>query len=233
MDRLRRWLGGAVSPLEERLAADRYQELPYRLAQPESSDGLSPLVVFLHGAGGAGENNRSQLRRGSGFALSQLLKSPEPAYLLAPQCPASAAWWSREERPTRQAQLLLELIDELSARLAIDQQRLYLIGVSMGGHGVWDLGWRYPGRWAALVPICGAVPPTRLHFLAGTPIWCLHGELDRDVPVELSRQAVQGLKELGAPVRYTELLGVGHNCTREALEQNFLPWVFQQRRSAV
>ena len=228
------WLFGRqvarADSLEQRLRPGRFRNLNYRLGSCHPPVAPAPLVVYLHGAGGAGEDNRSQLQRGNGFALSRLLEY-EPCYVLAPQCPRTSAWWSASESPSPQGMALLALIDELSSRLPIDPARVYLLGPSMGGHGVWDLGWREPSRWAALVPICGAAPPGRLEALASTPIWCFHGELDNEVPVECSRRAVQTLRRLRAPIRYTELAGIGHSCTREVVERDdLLAWVFQQRR---
>ena len=222
---LRRWLQGSGDDLAGQFRAKTFESLPYR--HFGASDKSLPLVVFLHGAGGAGTDNRRQLERGNGFALSRLADSGFPCQIIAPQCPANEAWWSATDSPSRSAALLVRLLNQIAA----DRNQVYLLGVSMGGHGVWDLGWRYPQLWAALVPICGAIPVQRTPLLANTPIWCFHGAEDRDVPVEGSRRAVQSLQAAGAPVRYTEMAGVGHSCTREVFSRDdLLPWLFQQSR---
>lgn len=216
-----------TNTLERRMEAARHGPLPYRLSKP-AKEGPHPLIVYLHGAGGAGDDNRVQLQRGNGLALTRLLDSPEPCNLLAPQCPRHAAWWSSTDRPAPHAERLMDLLDALAP--SIETSRVYLIGPSMGGHGVWDLGWRFPERWAALVPICGAAPLSRIPALVATPVWAFHGADDTEVPVSLSRQAVQALRDAGAPVRYTELFGVGHSCTEKVFEHDILAWLLQQRR---
>lgn len=223
---LKRWFLNTSGGLAGQFSEQIFETLPYR--HFGASQTSSPLVVFLHGAGGAGSDNRSQLERGNGFALSRLVDfARSPCQIVAPQCPANESWWSATDSPSRAAALLVRLIEQLS----VDRDRIYLLGVSMGGHGVWDLGWRYPNLWAALVPICGAIPHHRAARLQNTPIWCFHGGEDRDVPVEGSRRAVQMLLEAGRSVRYTEMPGVGHNCTREVFgRDDLLPWLFEQSR---
>ena len=47
------------------------------------------------------------------------------------------------------------LLDEITANYAVDTNRIYLTGLSMGGYGTWDLGLTHPERFAAIVPVCG------------------------------------------------------------------------------
>ena len=225
-DRIRAFFSNSELP-----QAGRFQGLNYRLVTPDRPTENAPLIVYLHGAGGAGDDNLAQLKRGSGYAISRLKESAGPSFILAPQCPQDQAWWSPSEEPGRFGEAVLGVIETLLQIESIDPHRVSLVGVSMGGHGVWDLGWRYPDRWAALMPICGAVPPHRLSRLCRTPVWCFHGGEDRDVPVEGSRQAVRQLENLGAPVKYTELPGVGHSCTREVFARcDYGSWLLQQSR---
>ncbi len=118
-----------------------------------------------------------------------------------------------------------------------DRERLYLIGVSMGGYGVWDMAAQNPGKFAALVPICGGSPlRTGDRFteiarrIGRTPAWVFHGAKDGVVPVSESRQMVEALKSAGGNVRYSEYEGVGHNVwLNAAAEPNLLPWLLSQR----
>jgi len=116
-----------------------------------------------------------------------------------------------------------------------DPKRTYLTGVSMGGYGSWYLASAYPGKFAAVVPICGGiVPPANVleaqpmlardsypenaksyaevaTRIGKTPVWIFHGNADNAVPVENSRRLYEALKAAGADVRYTEYPGVGHD----------------------
>jgi predicted peptidase len=123
----------------------------------------------------------------------------------------------------------------------------------MGGNGVWYLAYRYPARFAALVPICGFVTPfgpwghpltpvvppdsgAAFEALARqvrrVPTWIVHGEVDNVVPVEQSRQAAAALKAAGAPVQYLEVPGTGHNAWDPAYgSPSLVRWLFAQHRS--
>ena len=85
----------------------------------------------------------------------------------------------------------------------IDQDRIYLTGLSMGGFGAWSLAAEYPGRFAAIAPVCGGGNPLEAGSLAHLPIWVFHGAKDTVVPVEKSREMVAALENAGGNVRFT------------------------------
>jgi len=68
--------------------------------------------------------------------------------IIAPQCPRGKLWHALTTE-------LLEFIDIMSQRYALDKQRGYCTGLSMGGFGCWTLATAAPGCFAALAPICG------------------------------------------------------------------------------
>jgi predicted peptidase len=117
---------------------------------------------------------------------------------------------------------------------ALDPARLYLIGLSMGGYGVWDVLSRQPQRFAAAVPICGGAAEAQADLIcaAKVPVWAFHGVLDPVVPVERSRKIVTALRRCGGParVRYTEYADVAHDAWLRAFaEPELWPWLFAQR----
>ena len=93
----------------------------------------------------------------------------------------------------------------------IDDKRIYLTGLSMGGFGTWSLAAKYPDRWAAIVPFCGGGDPAKAKEIKDIPCWCFHGDADQAVPVRASREMVEALKAAGGKPKYTEYPGVGHN----------------------
>jgi len=112
-----------------------------------------------------------------------------------------------------------------------DRTRLYLVGVSMGGRGVWDTVLARPELFAAAVPICAAGDPTDLRRIKHLPVWCFHGGADTTVPVDYARRMTAALRKLGGNVKYTEYPGVGHDSYRNAFrEPELLPWLFAQRK---
>jgi predicted peptidase len=128
--------------------------------------------------------------------------------------------------------LVMELIDELLSELSVDKSRLYVMGLSMGGFGTFDLLSRRPELFAAAVPICGGGDARMAEkYAAHTPLWVFHGDEDNVVPAELSRIMVSAIEEAGGDVKYTEYNGVGHNSWDPAFaEEDLLPWIFNKQK---
>ena len=178
----------------------------YRLVEPRAEaiadpGARVPLVVFLHGSGERGSDNRAQLKHFAGACASDEFQTKAPCFVLAMQCPAGEFWSQidlqgfREkgemprvaEEPTRAMRALMQAIDEVMATKAIDPTRVYLTGLSMGGFGAFDLAARRPELFAAVVPICGGGDPATAASIARIPFFIVHGTDDPVVPVALSR----------------------------------------------
>ena len=155
-----------------------------------------------------------------------------PAFVLAPQLPDPEQWSAPEsDEPARYAALVVQLIERLLRDHAIDPDRVYLTGQSRGGRGTWDLATKRPDLFAAAAPVCGEGTPSRADALRHMPVWAFHGADDPVIPVTGSREMVDALRAIGAPVRYTEYPGVGHNVwTRAYLEPELPEWLFARRR---
>lgn len=200
----------------------------------------TPLVLILHGSGERGNDNSTQLNNGVAELLGSDATTPRfPCFCLVPQCPPEQRWvevdWNSERHLLPQIPSLLlsttmELVESLLCRVPIDSQRLYLIGLSMGGFGIWDLLSRWPERFAAAVIICGGADENALASAHAVPVWAFHGASDPIVSVERSRRAVTALRAAGGAPRYTEYPEVGHDAWTHAFaEPNLLPWLFAQR----
>ena len=97
--------------------------------------------------------------------------------------------------------LLMKVLQEYPQ---IDQQRLYAVGLSQGGFGVWGWNTAYPDLFAAIVAMCSGADPQTVGVLRNKPIWAFHAASDPVIPVDYSRQSVKALRDLGSKVRYTE-----------------------------
>ncbi len=219
----------------------------YRLLSPPEGaatpEGGWPLVVFLHGAGERGDDNRSQLAHFPVRMAGEAYRERFPCYLLAVQCPEGSSWsdfdWrSAEPAPMREEpepamRAVMQAVENLVAEEPIDLTRIYLTGLSMGGFGSWDLAARRPEWFAAVAPICGGGDADAATAYKGLPIWAWHDEGDPVVPVELSRRMVKAAEGAGAIVRYEETKGHGHASWEPAYETDQVPaWMFEQRRMA-
>jgi predicted peptidase len=95
------------------------------------------------------------------------------------------------------------LLDEVSARYAVDPDRIYLTGLSMGGFGTWAWAIAEPHRFAAIAPICGGGAPAAVCALRHLPVWAFHGARDTVVPLHRSEDMVRALEACGGNVRFT------------------------------
>lgn len=232
----------AEDPIIDGFAAREYQsatgvKLPYRIYVPPVADAKRelPLIVYLHGSGGAGTDNRRQISggntAGTRFWIAPTTQSQHPAYVLAPQIPEGSAWHSTSDEPMPRVTALIELLDGLRSEFAIDARRIYVVGQSLGGYGAWDLIARYPDLFAAAIPLCGGGDRRRILAARNVAVWAFHGARDQTIPVTRSRELVAALRGVNSSVKYTEYVDVGHAVwTRAFAEPDLAAWLFAQRR---
>jgi predicted peptidase len=225
------------------------ETLPYRILYPLNFDAEQtyPLVLFLHGAGERGDDNLAQLTHGAELFARQAIQREYPAIVVFPQA-AEEDYWARvevrqdsrpyqlrfadkEDQPTQAMQLLLALMDELSAKPFVDRQRIYVGGLSMGAMGTYEILARRPHMFAAAIAICGGGNPENAgHYRQGLPLWAFHGEDDEVVDVGLSEQMVAAINEQGGSARLTLYKDTGHNSWDRAFtEPDLLPWLFSHQ----
>jgi predicted peptidase len=234
---------GTQTGFLDRVVAHQGVRYPYQVYVPVNYDASRawPVVLFLHGAGERGDDGLLQTVIGIGPAIRA---NPERyrAIVVMPQAPRDTFWGG----PPGDA--AMAALERTCAEFNADSDRIYLTGLSMGGHGSWMLGYHHKDRFAALLVVCGFVGdrPTRPSTVpsgAGTPyermaarlhdvpIWIVHGEADAAVPVDESRKMAAALRALGAPVHYTELPGTNHDAwTPTYGSESIVRWLFEQRR---
>jgi predicted peptidase len=217
-------------------------KLNYRLMSPIEYDRTKqyPLVVFLHGAGERGDDNTKQLVHGMADFASDENRLKYPAFVLAPQCPNDKRWvevdWGAlkhdmPEKPSQPMGLLFQLLDAMPKQLAIDPNRIYITGLSMGGYGTWDAIQRRPDYFAAAIPICGGGDLAGAEKMKNIPIWAFHGDQDGAVKVSRSRDMIKAIEAAGGKPKYTEYPGVGHDSwTATYKNPEVLQWLFEQKK---
>ncbi len=220
--------------------------LLYRVLFPEKYDATKtyPLVIFLHGAGERGNDNTKQLVHGASLFTNPENRTKFPAIVIFPQCPADKRWVNYDKKskdeilfpdPRKNSEpleLVYRLIKYYRKNESVDKNRIYLVGLSMGGIGTYDLICRYPKLFAAAIPICGAVDVKRLNKVRNMPIRIYHGSNDDVISPEFSRNAYIELKADGSQkAEYIEIPGANHNSWDPAFEKpDFLTWLFSKRK---
>jgi poly(3-hydroxybutyrate) depolymerase len=170
---------------------------PYSLYLPRGykREGRYGLVVNLHGASG------SDLTAAAPLAAAE----PPDMLVLAPYCRGDLAYAGAGERDA------LDAMDLVRERYAIDVDRVYLSGSSMGGYGTWRLAKLYPWRFAAAASFAGWTDLDMLENLSGMPLLVVHGDVDPVVPSDPDKRAVGFLRANGNAARLDLLPKAGHN----------------------
>lgn len=214
-------------------------EQPYGLYIPKNYDPSKkyPLVIMLHGAG---SNHRLALRRVFGKSNANGETDVEASryfpewkdveYIVAsPLARGTMGYQGIAEKD------VYDVLADVKKRFNIDENRTYLTGLSMGGGGTLYIGLTRPDIWAALAPVCPA-PPTGTDAYApnalNIPMHFFHGDQDQAVNVNVSRDWVKKLKELGTNVSYQEYPGVNHDSWVNAYRDGFIfTWFDQFKRN--
>jgi predicted peptidase len=217
-------------------------KLPYLLLKPGQYDPAKtyPLVMFYHGAGERGDDNKSQWKNGIEVFQTPENREKYPCFIIAPQCPKDKQWvnvpWGDESEvqpaePSEQLRLSLEILESVRKEFPIDANRLYVMGLSMGGFATWDVITRHPKLFAAAVPICGGGDEKMAVKIKDLPIWAFHGGADPVVKTLRTRNMIAAIKEAGGNPKYTEYPGVGHDSwTRSFHDPQLLAWIFEQKK---
>jgi predicted peptidase len=217
--------------------------MPYRLFRPERAKGKMPLVLYLHGSGGLGDDNLKQLALGNRFGTRVWLL-PEnqkrfPCYVVAPQTDRGWIRYDFSQQPAKElpgfgdgARLALEIVNGLSREFAIDERRIYAAGNSMGGAGVWNILANRENFFAAAVITSGGVSADDGTGSVATPLWDFHGESDEVVPVSSARERITARRKAGGHPLYTEYAGADHDSVTRLgfTEPSVVKWLFDQRR---
>lgn len=179
-----------------------------------------PLMLFLHGAG----------ERGDDLDLVKVHGPPKliaagkefPCLVVSPQCPEDRRWEPIE---------LNALLDDVCSLYDVDEDRIYVTGLSMGGFGTWRLAAFAPHRFAAIAPICGGGETFWAKQFAHVPVWAVHGALDEGVPVERSLEMIDALIKHGGKPKLTIYPDAEHDSWTETYDNpEFYRWLFSQKR---
>ena len=181
-----------------------------------------PLIIQLHGAGERGYG-KEDLEKVDIHGFSKYLNDAEhDCIVIMPQCPVDSFWAARVES-------IIDFIEQLIKEYDVDEDRVYLTGLSMGGYGTWFTSMARPDLFAAIAPVCGGGMSWNAEVLK-MPVWAFHGVEDSVVSVTQSDEMVFKLKELGADVTYTRIDGVGHNVWEHAYNKELLEWLLSKKR---
>jgi hypothetical protein len=175
-----------------------------------SSSNNYPIVISLHGIKEKG-NTLSSLELVDNVGLPKYIKYGQqyPFILISPQLKTSMGKWT--------GAYVIEVLNHVKKYLRIDNRRIYLTGLSLGGGGVWSVATSNPEPWAAILPICtGYNVLTSANKIAAEnlPVWGYHGDKDYTVSYTVTQKminAINGCTPKPTPLaKFTIFPGMGH-----------------------
>ena len=193
------------------------KKMDYVLYVPRSFEAKkkTPLVVALHGL----LSTPDQIIRYPGLTR---LAEKHGFIVVAPWGYNNRGWYgslgqkSRDMQPDNLGELsekdVMNVLAIVRKDFPIDDQRIYLLGHSMGGGGAFHLAIKYPEMWAAVATIAPAVYASRdrLEKIKHLPVIIVQGAKDGLVPVKQTRRWVEKMKQLKMKYVYIEVADGGH-----------------------
>ncbi|MDA7527573.1 dienelactone hydrolase family protein [Planctomicrobium sp.] len=221
-----------------------FNGMPVRVMKPFGYDASQnyPVIVSLHGAGGKGVNNQKQLKDWNRQLAETKRRKDFPCYVVAPQ---AAELWDAND---------LKNVKALIATLpAVDTDRIYVLGHSMGGHGTYIFIQLDPNFFAAAAPSAGSGLKRTEDFIdpekiKNVPIWAFHGDQDKVCPIEKDQQVFDEMNRIGGNMKFTIWKGDNHGVSGKMIigadngttllsskhcdaEPDFMTWLFSQTKN--
>ncbi len=180
-----------------------------------------PLLIFLHGRSLSGYDLNRVKRYGVLYAKNRGVEIPS-SLVVAPQ---TAGGWDPDK--------IKDVLNYVLANYNVDEKRVYVCGMSMGGYGTMDFVGKYPESVAAAVAICGGGIVGDAEKLATVPVWIQHGSADRAVPASESRKIYQAIKKANpeSETVLTIIPGGTHGSVERLFHKSDMyDWLFKHRK---
>ena len=236
-----------ANPLNVYSAFDAYESdngMPYRIYYPAnySEEYAYPVILFLHGAGERGTDNEAPLVHVLQGLFDDTRSPVYQSIVIVPQCPEGEQWvntpWENgsydsdavgESDALKEALAILEMV---CTQDSVNRDRIYAMGLSMGGYGTWNPLMNHSDIFAAGVPICGAADPSKADVLKDMPIFAFHGDADGVVPVSGTDDMYNAIIAAGGEnITYKRVAGRGPNVWTDAASCSEMHyWLFDQSK---
>ncbi len=205
-----------------------------------SNSNKYPVVISLHGIKEKGTSSTdprlvlADLEKVDNVGLPKYVKygTRYPFILISPQLKSNYGLWSPS--------LIMQVLNHVKKTLRIDDRRIYLTGLSLGGFGVWQTVGEYPDVFAAVVAVCsGGNVLNKAGAIAAhnVAVWAFHGDKDRTVNYSVTTKMVNAInsspKKPNPLAKLTILKGMDHAIwDRVYKETNALDWMMGFRKGS-
>lgn len=195
-----------------------------RLPQNFNENEKYPTLFCLHGAGSRGRDI-NLVKEATVFNLTKD-KKDFPFVIVAPQCHEDT-WFDLW-------QTLKEFALYVKSLSFVDADRVYGMGASMGGYGIWQMAMSMPSYYAAIVPICGGGMYWNAGRLKELPVWAFHGAKDQVVLVEESIKMVDSINNWGGNAKLTIYPENAHDAWSDTyFNDEVYKWLLEHKNKTV
>ena len=195
---------------------------PFWINVPETEKTeKQPILIFLHGKSLSGTDLNRVRRYGVLRAMDKGRKIP--GIVVAPQL-AKGGW-----NPDK----VLEVLEYVKKNYNVDESRIYVCGMSLGGYGTLHFAGKHADKITAAVAICGGGNVSDGCKLATIPLWIQHGDKDFIVPMSESEKVVNAIRKCNAKANliFTIIKGGNHGSVESVFHQDAMyDWLFEQKR---
>ena len=197
-----------------------------KIPENYSEDISYPLMIFLHGGVDQSmEKGISEFYWYHDDLLNQFYMSKNDPYVIAAPIKLEVDWDAKKIR---------DIIEDIKSNLSIENDRIYLTGLSMGGRGTFIVAAEFPDYFASIMPLSPHHEPYSYVPLAKNvmeiPIWMSHGDIDEISSYSQASQMADSLENLGATIFFRTEENIGHWGWDEIYSDSdvmnwFLSWV--------
>ncbi len=212
-----------VTDNQLQIIREKFRNMRYLISLPADyqSDTTNkwPLLIFLHGSREAGSDLSKVAENGPPKLIREGKKLP--FIVVSPQLNFGQFW---------DPELIYILIKKISHTYKVDENRIYLTGLSMGGFGTWFTAMRYPRLFAAIVPVCGGGNPKQAWKIRHLPVWIFHGAKDPTVSLSHSANMAAALLQY-KNAAFTIYPEAGHDSWTETYNNDSVyTWLLSHKR---
>lgn len=176
-----------------------------------------PVIFYLHGSKARGNNLKKLEQYGLPYYLSTGKKID--FIVISPQCPWGKDWSTDD--------WFNPVYDEVASKYRVDECRVYMMGMSLGGFGTWALANRMPNRFAAISPMCAGAHLAWVENISHIPTWIFHGTADTIIPVSRADEMARALKTKNDNLRFSRLVQHGHDISVQFNNDALYVWLKQ------
>lgn len=206
-------------------------ELPYRRAEINLKEGVTPsVIIYLHGGSAKGSDNEAQMQEPAIATIAEYAASNGlSAVFLVPQCPAKDS----QGRTMDWVKMSSALEYLIKSEMVSQEVDAYILGGSMGGTGTWNMLSTFPHLFSGAMACAGNPKGCSAVNVAKTPIYAVMGSADKIMKPEVVnlQDFLDEVGKAGGKYEFDTEEGWDHETTcKQSYTPARLAWLFTQHK---